>query len=44
MNVNMKRSELIKVYRTDTWKQKVKHMPDDQVHAVYARFKRERKL
>lgn len=39
-----KRQALIAVYRTQTWKEKVKAMSDQQVVAVYLRFQKDNKL
>lgn len=39
-----KRRALLTVYRTESWRNKVMLMPDNQVLAVYMRFKHEKKL
>jgi hypothetical protein len=38
------RTKLIEVYRSDNWKQKVMRMPNDQVIAIYYRFKKAGKI
>ena len=39
-----KRRALLTVYKTESWRNKVMLMPDNQVVAVYLRLKREQKL
>lgn len=41
---NQKRDELKLVYMSASWAQKVNAMPDNQVVAVYLKFKREGKI
>lgn len=38
------RSEIIKVYKSKTWHERVKHMPDSQVVAIYKSFERKGKF
>ena len=44
MNINQMRQAIASVYSGKGWKTKVAKMPEDQVHAVYLRFKREGKI
>jgi hypothetical protein len=44
MSIDEMRRELITAYRGNTWKQKVLRMPEDQVTAIYFRFKAEKKI
>lgn len=40
MNIAMMRSEIIKAYPGESWKKKVKNMPENQVVAIYNSFKK----
>lgn len=45
MGTNQEREALKKLYpNSDSWQDKVKNMPEDQVTAIYIRFKTEGKL
>ena len=44
MNVETMRSEIAKVYPGDSWKHKVKALPEYQVIAVYHDFQRQAAL
>lgn len=44
MNMTEIRREVKKVYPTKTWEDRVNKMPDDQVRAIFLRFKREGKI
>lgn len=43
-NTHQKRSEILKVYKTETWKERVMKMGENQVHAIYSRFRKEGKI
>lgn len=40
MNIAMMRSEIIKSYPGESWKKKVKNMPENQVIAIYNNLKK----
>lgn len=40
MNVAMMRTEIIKAYPGESWKKKVKNMPENQVVAIYNSLKK----
>lgn len=44
MTTEQKRSELMKAYPSHSWKQKCKKMPENQVIALYLKFKKEGKI
>lgn len=43
-DVTKKREALKSVYHSESWVEKVKNMPDDQVVAVYLRLKAQNKV
>lgn len=44
MTTEGKRRELLKAYNTESWRQKVLSMSEDQVIAVYLRLKKSGKI
>lgn len=44
MNINQMRDALKRAYPSKQWAEKVTKMRDDQIQAIYLRFKREGKI